>query len=126
MLNHMQMKSRPRASRFQIDNVRQWLDNANGPIATDEVAFVQEENQEDDLIPVVSREKAPLRKLANNFKLCRILACFRERDASASSDCFLHEKMLIRFSRGIDACSDTRILRCRPLFTKRTQCWTRS
>ncbi|KAL2050846.1 hypothetical protein ABVK25_008907 [Lepraria finkii] len=78
VLNHMELKSHPRASKFQINNVRQWLINANHPIAQEEVAFVGEEG-EDDLIPVTSKPKTPLRRFIDKFNLLRLAACFRER-----------------------------------------------
>ena len=78
VLNHMELKSHPRASKFQINNVRQWLINANHPIAQEEVAFVGEEG-EDDLIPVTSKPKTPLRRFIDRFNLLRLAACFRER-----------------------------------------------
>ena len=63
MLDHMELKSRPRAKPFQIENVQQWLKNANdNAIAAEEVAFIQ---QEDDLIPLVSTPKTPVRDFIN-------------------------------------------------------------
>ena len=63
MLDHMELKSRPRATPFQKGNVQQWLKNANNnAIAAEEVAFIQ---QEDDLIPLVSTPKTPVRDFIN-------------------------------------------------------------
>lgn len=70
------MKARPNASAFQIKNVKQWLDNARRPIEPNEVAFL--ENQE-DLVPVVSKERTPLRRFIDKFNLVRLMSCIRER-----------------------------------------------
>lgn len=70
------MKSRPRATDFQVNNVRQWLTNANGTILPEEVEFV---DQLDDLIPVVPRQKAPLRRFIDRHNLLRLPFCLRER-----------------------------------------------
>ena len=65
MLDHMELKSRPRATPFQRGNVLQWLENGNhNAIAADEVAFVQ---REDDLIPLVSTQKTPVRDFINKY-----------------------------------------------------------
>ena len=65
MLDHMELKSRPRATPFQIGNVQQWLENANNnAIAAEEVAFIQ---QEDDIIPLVSTHKTPVRAFINRY-----------------------------------------------------------
>ena len=75
----MDLKSRPKATPFQIENVRQWLANANHPIRDEEVAYL---NEEDDLVPVASTPKAPLRQLVDRFSILnflRLLPCIRER-----------------------------------------------
>lgn len=64
ILDHMDLKSRPRATAFQLKNVEQWLKNANNPIIDEEVACF---NEEYDIIPVVSKRKAPVRQLIGNW-----------------------------------------------------------
>ena len=65
MLDHMELKSRPRATPFQRGNVLQWLENANhNAIAAGEVAFIQ---REDDLIPLVSTQKTLVREFINRY-----------------------------------------------------------
>ena len=76
----MNLKSRSKATPFQVGNVRQWLQNANGPIVDEEVAYL---NEEDDLVPVAaSTPKAPLRQLIDRFSVLNFLRlppCIRER-----------------------------------------------
>ena len=78
----MNLKSRSKATPFQVGNVRQWLQNANDPILDAEVAYLQEE---DDLVPVASTPKAPLRQLIDRFSVLNFLRlppCIRERKVS--------------------------------------------
>ena len=75
----MDLKSRPRATPHQVKNVRQWLKNANGAIMDEEIAYL---NEEDDLVPVASTPKAPLRQFINklsthNFR--RLAPCIMDR-----------------------------------------------
>ena len=75
----MDLKSRSKATPFQVGNVRQWLQNANDPILDEEVAFL---NEEDDIVPVASTPKAPIRQLIDRFSILNFLRlppCFRER-----------------------------------------------
>ena len=126
MLNHMEMKSRPRASDFQINNVRQWLDNANDPIAEEEVTFVRKADQEDDLIPVVSKPKTPLRRFIDRSTLLRLPTCFRERKVSEETSQWVTiNKLTCPCPREIDACSARRISRCRQLYTTERLSWIR-
>ena len=79
MLDLMDLKSRSKATPFQVGNVRQWLQNANDPILDEEVAYLTEE---DDLVPVASKPKAPLRQLIDRFAILNFLRlppCIRER-----------------------------------------------
>ena len=75
----MDLKSRPKATPFQVGNVRQWLENANHPILDEEVAYLKEE---DDLVAGASTPKAPLRQLIDRFSILNFLRlppCIRER-----------------------------------------------
>lgn len=79
LLGLMDLKSRSKATPFQVGNVRQWLQNANDPILDEEVAYL---NEEDDLVPVASTPKAPLRQLIDRFSalnFLRLPPCIRER-----------------------------------------------
>lgn len=81
----MNLKSRSKATPFQVGNVRQWLKNANGAIVDEEVAFL---NEEDDLVPVASTPKAPLRQLIDRFSILNFLRlppCIRERKVRQQS-----------------------------------------
>ena len=75
----MELKSRPKATPFQVHNVRTWLDSANHPIRQEEVAYL---NEEDDLVQVTSTPKDPLKQLVDRFPFLNFLRyapCFRER-----------------------------------------------
>ena len=76
----MDLKSRSKATPFQVGNVRQWLQNANEPILDEEVAYLKEE---DDLVPVVSTPpRAPFRQFIDGFlvlNFLRLPPCIRER-----------------------------------------------
>ena len=76
----MDLKSRSKAASFQVGNVRQWLENANGPILDEEVAYLDEE---DDLVPVAtSTPKAPLMQFIDRYSVFNFLrrpSCIRER-----------------------------------------------
>ena len=76
VLDHMRMKARPNASAFQIRNVNQWLKNANEPIEPAEVKFLE---KDEDLIPVVVKEKPPLRRFIDRFDLLKLTSCLRQR-----------------------------------------------
>ena len=79
LLNLMELKSRPKATPFQVHNVRTWLDSANHPIREEEVAYLDEE---DDLVQMTSTPKNPLIQLIDRFPVLNILRhvpCFRER-----------------------------------------------
>lgn len=82
ILNHSALKARPKAADFQIQNVKQWLQNANDPITSEEVSFI---DNHEDLIPMVSREGTPLRRfLLDKFDRLRLTSCIRERKASCN------------------------------------------
>lgn len=76
LLNHSQLKARSDATDFQIGNVKNWLYNNNGPIDKEEADFIQHEG---DLIPVVPRNKTPLRRFIDRFPSIRKISCFRDR-----------------------------------------------
>ena len=65
MLDHSELKRRPDATQRQKENVRKWLRNNNQPIVEAETAFVERE----DLVPMVSRVKPPLRRFIDRFDL---------------------------------------------------------
>ena len=79
MLDHTQLKSRHNATPFQIRNITRWLHDAKNPIEPKEVEFVQ---KDEDLIPLVTNEKTPLRRFIDKFDLIRLASCFRERKVS--------------------------------------------
>ncbi|KAL6722304.1 hypothetical protein ACLMJK_001411 [Lecanora helva] len=80
LLDHSALKARPNASAFQIKNVTQWLKNANRPIREEEVAFL---NEEDDLIPVVPKQKTPIRRLMDRWSRIKTVWPFRDRKRNA-------------------------------------------
>ncbi len=82
ILNHSALKARPKASDFQIRNVKQWLQNANDPIRSEEVSFI---DRHEDLIPMVSKEGTPLRRfLLDKLDRLNLTSCIRERKASCN------------------------------------------
>lgn len=83
VLQQSELKSRERATDFQINNVKQWLKNANKPIVEEEVAFVE---QDDDLIPMVPNKKALLRRFVQRHDLLRLPCCLKEQKASPKSN----------------------------------------
>ena len=81
MIDHSQLKARPDASSAQINNIRTWLYNNNGAIKREEIKFVGEDHDPipGDLMPVVPRQRTPLRRFIDRYQISRILPCFRER-----------------------------------------------
>ena len=76
VLDHSALKSRPNASAFQRKNVEQWLRNANHPITKEEISFL---DQHEDLIPLVSKQRTPLRRFIDKFDLLKLAFCVRNR-----------------------------------------------
>ena len=66
ILDHSAMKARPNATAQQMKNIKRWLDNAHNPIEADEIKYL---GKIDDLIPLVSKERAPLERLLDRFDL---------------------------------------------------------
>ena len=75
-MDHSTLKARPDASEFQIQNVKTWMENNNGPITAGEARFI---DREGDLMPMVPTTKSPLRRLIDRYQLFRYISCFRER-----------------------------------------------
>lgn len=71
ILHHSEIKSRSQATDFQIQKVKQWLKNANQAISEDEIAFL---DQDDDLIPMVQKQKAPFRNFIDRHNLLKLPA----------------------------------------------------
>lgn len=86
VLDHSQLKARPDASAFQIENLRTWLKNSNKPIEPEEVRFIDKDG---DLMPVVPKQRTPLRRFMDRYQLLRNLICFRQRKLNQSH--FGHE-----------------------------------
>ncbi|KAL9613055.1 MAG: hypothetical protein Q9167_002401 [Letrouitia subvulpina] len=77
ILDHSDLKSRPEASKSQIRNVRQWLENNNRPIQEEEATFIERDG---DLIPVVSKTKPPLRRLIDKMGYIGRWTCCRQAE----------------------------------------------
>ena len=75
MLDYSELKARPDATKRQITNVENWLENNNQPIRPAEVAFVGKE----DLVPMVPRVKPPLRRFIDRFDISDRILCWRRR-----------------------------------------------
>lgn len=76
ILDHSALKARPKAAAFQIRNVKQWLDNAGGPIHPPEVSFL---DKDEDLIPLVCKPRTPLRRFPDRFHFSKLISCLRNR-----------------------------------------------
>lgn len=76
ILDHSTLKARPVASDFQIRNVNRWLEASNGAISEKEIQYIR---REEDLIPLVSKTKTPLRRFIDRFQIVRRIPCFRNR-----------------------------------------------
>ena len=74
ILDHSQLKSRRDATSFQIRNIREWFKNNNNPIREEEAEFIEKAG---DLIPVVPKEKTPLRRFIDKFDCIRSISCFQ-------------------------------------------------
>ena len=81
ILDHSELKARPDANKFQIDNIKSWLENSNGPITQAEVKFI---NKEGDLMPLVPKVKSPLRRVLDRYNVFRRIPCFRESKVRTS------------------------------------------
>ncbi|KAL9033860.1 MAG: hypothetical protein Q9180_005725 [Flavoplaca navasiana] len=75
VLDYSELKARPDATKRQITNVENWLENNNQPIRPAEVAFVGKE----DLMPMVPRVKPPLRRFIDRFDISDRILCWRRR-----------------------------------------------
>ena len=76
VLDHSQLKARPDASANQIENVKNWLSNMNGPINEKEAAFIE---QQGDLFAVVTNPKTPLRRFLDRISFFDAVPCFRPK-----------------------------------------------
>ncbi|KAL8929513.1 MAG: hypothetical protein Q9208_001182 [Pyrenodesmia sp. 3 TL-2023] len=74
VLDHSQIKARPRAEKKQISYIKNWLENNNHPIREQEVSFVHHGG---DLMPMVPRVKPPLRRWIDKFDILGRLPCWR-------------------------------------------------
>ena len=80
LLVYSQLKSYPNASEFQVENVNNWLEGSGGAIEGEETKFLKEN---DDLIAVVGKPKAPFRRLIDRYKVLQRLNLFRDKRVSA-------------------------------------------
>lgn len=75
MLDHSHIKARPNAAKRHVSYLQNWLFNNNGPIRPAEASFAEQ----DDLMPVISREKPPLRKLIDRYDILSRFSWWRIR-----------------------------------------------
>jgi len=76
VLDHRKFKSILGASHDQVQNINQFFENHNHPIRAEEASFV---DHEWDLVPVVSRNKAPLRRFLEKLKFIMRIGWFRAK-----------------------------------------------
>lgn len=86
ILDHSAHKARSKAAAFQIRNVKQWLDNAGGAIYPPEVTFL---DKDEDLIPMVYKPQAPLRKFLDRLQFPKLMSCLRDRKVNHHDACTL-------------------------------------
>lgn len=84
VLGHSQLKARPHASAHQIENVKNWLSNANGPINEKEAAFIERQG---DLFAVVTNAKTPLRRFLEKISFFDAVRCFQVTKVSFAHHC---------------------------------------
>ncbi|KAI4131594.1 MAG: hypothetical protein LQ347_002903 [Umbilicaria vellea] len=72
VLEYSQQKALPDASTHQVENVKNWMNNANGQIIDKEAEFI---NHEGDLMAVVAHEKTPLRRLMDRYDIFDYFRC---------------------------------------------------
>lgn len=60
VISHSQLRSRPSASKFELDNLRAWMNDYKGAICADEAKIFDET---EDLIPIQAKSKTLLRNL---------------------------------------------------------------
>ena len=91
MLDHAQLKARPKATESQISNIKQWFKNQRFKNANEtaiqyrEIQFV---DKNEDLIPVNPKTKTLLHKLIDNLKSYPLCALSRIRDVCSSVSLF--------------------------------------
>lgn len=79
-MDHSQIKDRTEATKFQVSNVKKWIEGANKKvIEKEEQAFLQKDG---DLIPVVPKARTPLRRFIDKFDILRLPSCLRNRKVS--------------------------------------------
>ena len=79
-MDHSQLKDRTEATKFQVSNVKKWIEGANKKvIEKEEQEFLQKDG---DLIPVVPKARTPLRRFIDKFDILRLPNCLRNREVS--------------------------------------------
>ncbi|KAL8959475.1 MAG: hypothetical protein Q9193_003671 [Seirophora villosa] len=87
VLDHSQIKARPNAAKRQVSYLHNWLFNNNGPIRPAEASFAEQ----DDLMPVVSREKPPLRRLIDRYDILSRFSWWRIRKENLNPRHYNHK-----------------------------------
>jgi hypothetical protein len=81
VIQHSQLRSRPKVSQTNVANIHNWLHNHQNAILDEEVAFTQ---QEDDLFAVVAKPKDPLRRLLEQFQRWFLFDFWKDPDRVGS------------------------------------------
>ena len=82
LLDHSTLKTRSEATESQVRNVKTWLKNSNGAIVDTETGFIEKTG---DLIPVVSKNKTPMRRFFDRFDATKKIPCFTNRKVSLNT-----------------------------------------
>lgn len=76
------LSSRPAASRFELQNLRNWLDDYNGAICANEEQLLRDEG---DLIPIVVKTKSLLRRAIEHSSILLGSFLFGNRSKNLAS-----------------------------------------
>ena len=82
------MKDRTEATKFQVSNVKKWIEGANKKVIEKEEQ--QYLDKDWDLIPVVPKARTPLRRFIDKFDILRLPGCLRNRKVGALFGLVLH------------------------------------
>ena len=79
VLDHSKLKARPDASKHQVRNVKNWMDNHTKAIQDEETKFIEKDG---DLMAFVPTIRTPLRRFIETFDCLRLMWCFQEDQVS--------------------------------------------
>lgn len=89
VLQHSQMRARPKVPKKDICSLENWFSNKKGAILPEETEYI---NHTSDLFSLVTTPKSPLRSLLEHSSRFRLLGLWRQKniDPSMSEDKNVH------------------------------------